>query len=358
MREDLVRGRRPFTIALVMAGLAAALIGPAPAAAGQPVLTTFDFELFDDSIEGTGPPNTELKVTLKDSSGNYLNHFFVTTDGDGDWDGEFWPDIKPGHRITASDGSNSRTLIVPPLNFKINRVSDVISGKSAPNSQVDITVFNCSNFDDCFNTGTFTRNTNGQGNFSYDSTSNYNLRGNDFVIVEWESAQGDFMSRFLDVPSVNVWVNNNETWGDARPRQDVTVWLFNSQGNQKAKLKDRASAWFGDYGSFFGVNMRPGDFIGSNIASDALWQIPANNPTFDTATDVVTGKCFRNREFQVYAQQGNGPSGEVYGTTNNNGNFSVDLMALDGYDLQSGDLVEIGCRHATGDESWMDFEVP
>jgi hypothetical protein len=340
-----------------MAALAMALIGPASVSAGLSVFTTFEFELFDSDIEGDGPPNTELKVTLRDSNGNYLNHFFTWTDGSGNWDGDFWPHIKPGHRITATDGTNSRTFTVPPLSVQINRVSDVISGKAAPNSQVDITTFNCASFSDCFNTGTVTRNTNGQGNFSYDSTTNHNLRGNDFVIVEWESAQGDFMSRFLDVPSVNVWVNNNETWGDARPHQDVTVWLFNSQGNQKAKRKDRASR-FGDYESFFGVSMRPGDYVGSNIASDALWQIPAFNPTFNPATDVVSGKCFRNREFEVYAEKSNGSNAAVYGTTNNNGNFSVDLMALEGYDLESGDLVEIGCRHATGDESWMDFEVP
>jgi hypothetical protein len=281
-------------------------------------------------------------------------------DGSGNWDAEFWPVIKSGHRITATDGSNSRTFTVPPLSFQINRVSDVISGKSAPNSQVDITAFNCASFNNCFNTGTFTRNTNGLGNFSYDSTANYNLRGNDYVFVEWESAQGDFMSRRMDVPSVNVWVNNNEAWGDARPRQDVTVWLFNSQGNQKAKAKDRASARFEDYEVFFGVNMRPGDYVGSNIASDALWQIPAFNPTFNPGTDVVTGKCFRNRQFEVYAERADGSNtnGSAYGTTNNNGNFSVDLMAADGYDLESGDIVEIGCRHATGDESWMDFEVP
>ena len=165
-----------------------------------------------------------------------------------------------------------------------------------PNSQVEITAFNCySDWDDCFNTGTFDRNTNGQGNFSYDSTNNYNLRGNDFVFVEWESPQGDVAFRALDVPSLNAWVGNSEAWGDAKPRQDLTVWLFNSQGTQKAKFKDRANAWNGTYEGFFNKTIRAGDFIGSNFASDALWQTVANNPTFNTGTDVVTGKCFKNK---------------------------------------------------------------
>ena len=354
------RGRRPFLLALTMAGLAAAIIGPAPALAGQSVFTTFEYELFDNDIGGQGPPNTELKVTLKGPDGEYQGHFKTTTDGNGYWDYGFWGDINPGDRITATDGSNSRTITVQPINFRINRVTDVIAGKSVPNSHVRITAFNCfGDWSSCYNTGSFNRNTNGQGEFSYDSTNNYNLRGNDYVFVEWESPQGDLAERFLDVPSVNVWVNHAEAWGDARPRQDVTTWLFNSQGTQKAKFKDVASPWFGNYGGFFTKTIRPGDFIGSNIASDALWQTIANNPSFDTGDDTVSGKCFNNRTFTVFAERpDNSASAFSGGNTNSNGNFTIDLMNTNGYDLESGDIVEIGCKNSLGDEQFTDFEVP
>jgi hypothetical protein len=358
MLRESGRGRKPVVLAFMLAFAAVGLMG-APASAGQAVFTTFEYELFDNDVYGWGPANTELKVNLRGPGGEYQGHFFVETDSNGFWEDDFWGDINPGDRITATDGSTSRTITVQPLTFQINRVTDVVSGKSVPNSQVEITVYNCySDWDDCFNTGNFFRNTNGQGNFTYDSTNNYNVRGNDFVYAGWTSPQGDVASRWLDVPSVNVWVGHNEAWGDAKPRQDVTTWLFNSQGNQKAKFKDRANPWYGDYEGFFGKTIRPGDFIGSNIASDALWQIVANNPTFNPGTDVVTGRCFNNKPFTVYAEKQNVTSAFTGGTTNNNGNFSVNLMTQEGYDLESGDIVEIGCKNALGDEQFTDFEVP
>ena len=329
------------------------------------MFSTFSVELSDNYVWGNGPANTNLKLTLRSADGDYQGHFFDDTDSNGYWEGRFWGTVDAGDKVTATDGSSSRTFIVQPISYTINRITDVVSGKSVPNSHVDIEVYGCQGDGGCDRNVDVSRSTNGLGNFSLDTTNQYNIRGNDYVSARWESPQGDEVFRYLDAPSMTAWVGHNEAWGETRPRQDVTVWLFNSQGTQKAKFKDRASPWYGDFEGTFAanghpVNIRVGDFVGSNIASDALFQVIANNPVFDTGNDTVSGKCFKNKVVYVYAERTDGSYGYGYanGFTNSNGNFTIDLNDSSGFDLLSGDAVEIRCRNAQGDDQQTNFEVP
>lgn len=355
-------------ISLVMAGLAAAIIGPAPAAAGNSVFSTVSVGLYESSAWGWGPANTNLKVTLRGAEGDYQGHFFVESDGGGYWEGRFWGDVQAADTVTVKEtsGTSSRTVTVQPLTYSINRVTDVISGKSVPNSNVDIYVRGCQDdWDDCDGEVDITRPTNGLGKFSFDTTSIYNLRGQDGVELRWDSNQGDEVYRWLDVPYQGAFVGSNDSWGVSKPRQEVTAWLFNSQGTQKAKFRHRGDIWDGDwYGAFANdgraVNIRAGDFVGSDIASDALFQIVNTNASFDTGNDTVSGKCFNNKVFTLFVQRRDGSNDSTYtgGTANGNGNFTVNLMNSNGWDLQSGDLVDIRCRTAKGDEQETPFEVP
>jgi hypothetical protein len=362
---SIQRGRRPFMLSMVLAGLAAAIIGPAPAAAGNSVFSTVSVELSDNQAWGWGPPSTNLKITLRGSEGEYQGHFNVTSEADGYWEGRFWGTVDAGDRVTAaeSDGSPSRTYTVQPLSLSINRVTDVVSGRSVPNSHVSLEVYGCQS-QSCNRNVDTSRATNGLGNFSLDTTSQYNIRGRDFVSAAWYSTQGDEQFYSLGAPSLTAWVGHNEAWGTARPRQDMAVWLFNSQGTQKAKFKDRASPWDGDFDGLFSannraVNIRPGDYVDSNFAGDVQFQIIASNPAFNTGADTMSGKCFKNKLVMVSGHHEDFSARvEAEAMANSNGNFSIDLMAADGYDLQSGDTIEIECRNAKGDSQLTTFEVP
>ena len=263
-------------------------------------------------------------------------------------------------RTDPAAGRSSSSHLVTP---SIGSPTSCPAGQSRT-PHVDIEVYGCQGDGGCDRNVDTSRSTNGQGNFSLDTTNQYNIRGNDYVNARWESPQGDEVFRSLGAPSMTAWVGNNEVWGQAKPRNDVTAWLFNSQGTQKAKFRHRADAWDGDwYGLFEGnnraVNIRVGDFVGSNVASDALFQIIATNATFNPGADTVSGKCFKNKVVYLSAHHADfSDFGEADGMTNNNGNFSINLFNQDGYDLQSGDTVDIECRNASGDSQLTTFEVP
>ena len=361
MIEVSKRGRRPLMISLVMAGLATALIGPASAAAGSGPLTTFQFELNENCVHGQGPATEDLKVTLRGPDGAFQGSFVNTTGGDGSWGYDcFWGDINAGDKLIAKVGSITRTFVVPALNFNINRVTDVVSGKTVANSEVQIYLWDCNSNWNCNYITDRVRPTNAKGNFSTDFTNTYNVRGHDQVEVDWYSPQGDNIYREMDAPSVNVDTWYNEFWGDAKPNTDVTAWLFDKMGNQVAKGRDHSDWWDGEYyGKFGRRDILPGYFVGSDIASDALWKVFDINPQFNTAADTINAKCWKNRPYYVYASNiDNGNSFSTTGVTDGNGNISITTTNYNSFDLRSEDTVDIECRNPLGDDQESLFEVP
>ncbi len=359
------RGRwRPFMLSAVLAAMAATLVGAAPASAA--VFTEFHAELFDNDAWGWGPPNTELKVTLRGEDGGFQGRFVTTTDGNGFWEGEFWSPINPGDRLIATDGSTSRTFIVPMISYQINRVTDVISGRAPKNSSVWVEVYGCQqpfNPEDCDTVWEDERSTNAKGRFSADTTGGYDIRGNDWVGVYWENSDGDEVFRELPAPALNVIVNNNVVFGHSVPRTAVSVWLFDSQGRQRESVRDWAETGEGYYEASFQrnerpVNIRGGDIVRSNVASDSQWKIIDSNGSFNTGNDTVSGRCFKNKLYMVFSEHPNGNSSFTTGFADNNGNFTVNVMTADGFDLQSDDIVDIGCANPQGDVQETIYEVP
>jgi len=357
------RGRRSIVLSFMLAFATVTMLGVAPVSAGgSGPLTRFEFELNNSCLRGyDAPASTDIKVTLRGPDGAFQGSFVNTTGGDGSWGYDcFWGDINAGDRLIAKVGTNTRTYVVPPLNFSINRVTDVISGKTAANSEVTFYVWGCQSTWNCDSKPSRTRMTNNQGNFSTDYTNTYDLRGHDEVEVDLYTSQGDIIYRELDVPNMTVGQWYSEVYGDAKPNTDVTVWLFNSQGSQIAKLRDHSDWWDGDWGGKFGRHdILPGMFVGSDIAGDALWKVFDMNPNFNTGADTVSFKCWKNKPFYFYAENiDNGDWVDTSGVTDGNGNVTLDLMALDNYDLRSDDTVDIECRNPLGDDQRSLFEVP
>jgi hypothetical protein len=347
----------------MLAFAGATMVGAVPVSAGSPgPLTTFVFELNDNCVRGEGaPPTTDIKVTLRGPDGSFRGNDLQTTGGDGSWGYMcFWDDITPGDKLVAKVGTNTRTFTVPPLNFTINRVTDVVSGKTVANSHVELFLWGCQSSWNCDYIGSRIRPTNSNGNFSTDYTSQYNIRGQDQVEIDWYSPQGDTVYRELDTPSMIVGTYYSEVWGDSKPNSDVTVWLFNKAGTQIAKARDHSRWYDGYYETRLGSrDIVPGFFVGSDIASDALWKVFDMNPQFNTAADTINAKCWKNKPFYVYAENiDNGNWFDADGVTDGNGNFSVHTTDYSSFDLRSDDSVQIYCRNPLGDDQDSAFEVP
>ncbi len=350
---------------IVCSMLLGALALPASAAAGEAVFTTFHFELNDSCVWGEGPTNTQLTVRLKGANGSFQGKFKTTTNGDGDWSGCFWGDIDAGDLISATDGSTSRTITARQLKFTIDRATDVVSGTSVPNDEVTFYVWDCNSNWNCQFATERVRSTSGNGSFSTDFTGDYNIRGGDEVEVDWVSPQGDVQWRFLNAPQLGIWVGNNEAWGTARPRQAAKVWLLDSNGTtERAQFEDRADAWEGDFESTFvrngnAVDVEVGDWLVSNIASDLEFQVPNFNPSFNKATDDVAVRCFKNQLFSLYVvDDDNSSSMYTTGHANSNGMVFINTMSAGGFDLKTGDVVDLECLTRQGDFLEVTFEVP
>ena len=355
------RGRGSIVLSFMLAFAGATMLGAAPVSAGNGVLTNFEFSLNNSCVRGFGaPPNSDIKVTLRGPDGNFQGSFVHHTGGDGSWDSRcFWGDINAGDKLIAKVGSSTRTFVVPPLSYTINRVTDVIAGKTAPNSELTFYVWSYQTSWQGTDVPSRDRVSNNKGKFSTDYSNTYDIRGNDQVEVDLYTAQGDIIYRGLDVPNMNVGSYYSEMYGDAKPNTDVTAWLFNSQGSQIAKFRDHSDWWDGEWGGKFGGHdILPGMYVGSDVASDALWKVFDMNPDFNTSADTIDAKCWKNKLFYVYASNiDNNNSMYVDGLTDGNGNISI-LTTDHGFDLRSDDTVEIGCRHPLGDEQDFIFEVP
>jgi len=348
---------------LVGVALIAALALPAPVAANG-VLTSFHFELFDNCLSGFGPPNTQLTIELRGPGGGYQSHVMPTTDTFGDWNGCFWRDIDPGDSLVATDGNTSRTLVVPALRYTVNRVTDVVAGWTPPTGMVLVEVFSCSwSIVDCGGGADASKPASATGKFSFDLTSEYNVKGRDEATVVWQSPFDDLIRRELTVPYMWILVGDNEVFGEANPAQRLFFELRRANGSLIDSASARADGRYGDYQVKFRTSAGPVDIratntIGSNVASDAWLKVPAVHPQFDVANDVVSGKCFPNRPFTVYAEN-TGGAGTAFlaGNTSGNGSFSADLSS-EPFDLHSGNAVQVKCLNNRGDMVEYLFRVP
>jgi hypothetical protein len=364
--------RRRFGLAGILAGLVVGLAAPLPVAAGEVPVTNFEFEVGDNYVEGNGPPNTPLVVQLETRYGAPQGTIQKTTDGTGFWWGYMWGDMDPGDRLIATDGSSTRIMVVPTLDATVRRVSDKVLGHAPANSSVHIEVRNCQSYDGCVLAPDKVRPTNGAGEYTSDFTSVYNIRGDDRVTVTWQSPSGDLVWTERQVPTMTIWVNHAETWGYTKPAALVNLTLRKANGTLRARASDTGAFSSGSWGAKFknsvgeAVNVRLGNWVTGSFANDATIQVRSANADIDPDTDVVSGRCYANRPFYVYAEEPQDTTrnpywNEVDGIADGNGNFSVDLSTEGdnpGFDLVSGDIVEIGCRNSRGDELFYDFDAP
>jgi hypothetical protein len=362
LRSFAVNGRVRLGCARASALLvAAALLIPAasPALAGGGVPFTFSFGIDGCYVSGKAPNNDSFTVTVKDAVGRFKASEGVTSDGTGDWQlaSCLGRDIYSGDKITASDGTLSRTFTVPVLSIAADRVSDVANGYAPAGAALELNLHycvasGCSEID-------VNATANTAGKFSHDFTAAHDAKGGDYVYVYWTSAHQDSVYNYAYFPYVSVTVGRSAFWGYTKPNQVASITLKHGstvKGTAKAVGNPNAGYFSADFRKANGSPALPeiGDTIVPSFgAAITLVNISvAGQPS----TDLVTGHCPANRPFEAYAHDPTYPYransySYQYGNASATGHVSADMSS--GYyltfDLMSADEVILSCTLGSGD---------
>ena len=115
-----------------------------PGSAAGPGPLGFDVAVRTDTVTGHGwGPNATVRVQVDDdtsTSNGTLQEVITTASRLGDLDTELQYDVRPGHVVTVSDGTTTRTHTVLAVTVRdVDRGADVVTGTADPGARVHVT---------------------------------------------------------------------------------------------------------------------------------------------------------------------------------------------------------------------------
>ena len=340
---------RRLLAGLMGLALASALL-PAPAAGA--VSFTFTISLGYQAVIGSGPPSALHTITLFAPSGEIRAVALVTSDASGYWYAGLDEPVFGGDKVRASALGASRTVTVPGLWMRANRVTDVISGKWMANTVLKVLVTHRPALDYSATYHDRTTTAGPTGTFSIDFTGTVDLKGADTYGAVYMSGPDAFwVSQWI--PYMVVRRANTSVEGIVNPAQVVTLTLKDSLGNVRGSATaqgDYLGFFYGDFATGVGepVLPRKTDRVVGSFGSDANVTVPDIRLSGVAATDVVTGACMAGVPFELFARKADyGDYVYRYGTTDSGGNLTRDLTA--DVNLAKGDVLRLTCRYTTGD---------
>jgi hypothetical protein len=336
---------RRVVVCLAMLG---ALAVPGTVSAATPI--SLQVLVGDVCVSGAGGANKNVTATLRTPGGHKRDSFVTKSDPSGSFGGCFsfalpTNTINGGDLLDVSVGSQSRSLVVPKFIPDVDRVTNVISGKSDPNSAVSVSVAHHRGFknSDEFD---FQTNSDSNGDWYVDTSGTVNVIGGDQVIAITASGN-DMFGAITSAPYIVVSHVNDIVQGVANLGNPVSVSLLDGHGAPKGTASISAAP-FGTFtvaltdGSGDPAYPVGGDHVGSNVATDATLIVPVSDLHANPATDVVSGRCMANAPYLLIA-----PFKGYYGHTNATGRFMRDVSAKD--NLHRGDQLRLVCLYPTGD---------
>jgi hypothetical protein len=357
---------RPLFVALLMGTILLGTAATAASAAPRPI--TFDVFIGDFCFGGRAKNNSFLKVIIHDKDGVQKGREAVEADPAGFWQTCTFLSagpMAPGDKIDVEvfDTGQKRTFTVPLLTGRVDRGTNVVSGKAPAGSSVTIEAFDFrwdlwgESYDevvDVVATG---------GNFTYDfDNSGIDIKGGANVVVFWSNA-GDtvHVGRFQIAPFLSLQLGLAQLAGAARPNGLLSITLKNSSGNVLARGNGVGA--YGDttfYGEFADADgeaykLRGGEKLNAPaLGAASSWTVPNIAAQTDVAADKIKGKCFPNQRFLVLSNNPNGfEFGLTFGTAAGNGAWEVDLT--DQVNIKRGYRVAVLCYSAGGDEVVGEF---
>jgi hypothetical protein len=347
----------------------ALVISPASVSAATPQIT-FDVNLYGSCIDGSSPAGSNVSVVWRSADGT-LKDQGAATDfyGNGSWEycsADSSLALIPGDKIKATEGSYSRTWVVPTLTLHLDRVNNLFEGTGPAGRTLRL----------CISTGDFGRchsvRVAPDGTWSYDSNDRIiHYRVGFGADVSWTSPNGDVV--YIDgmnAPYLVVTIGKSKFSGETDARGSMSVSVNGGAGTGSA-TGDRYGDFSGQLrdsqGHAFAVSV--GDHVQApSLASDADWIVPEIDGTADAATDVVSGKCFDTgtsaQAVEIIVWRTGRQVGWVDIGTDSDGTFSINMRTdVDDFmnnpaNIKHGDKIVLGCTQNTGDVIQMQFLVP
>jgi hypothetical protein len=348
-------------VAATATGLLLALFATSTvSAAPRPI--TFDVFIGDYCVSGRAANNSFLKLVIKDKSGTIKGRGAVEADGQGYWQACLGPangGILPGDSINARvfDTTNSRTFTVPLLTGKIDRGTNVASGKAPSGTTVQIEAFDWrwdlwgDSYDVISNV------TAAGGSYAHDFDSDgVDIRGGASVAIRWSNA-GDtvHVGRFQIAPYVSLNIGRHDMYGASSANGPVKVTLKNGSttvatANGVGSYGD--TSFVADWADADGepYTLKGGEMLSAPaLGGHTSWRVPQINPSANLAADTVSGTCFANGRVLALAQD---PSGIGYGLdkgqAGSDGKFTINLSSQ--VNIKKGFRLAVLCYSIDGDE--------
>ena len=357
--------RRPLAGGLVLATLLVGSLATTAAAAPRPI--TFEIFIGDSCVSGRAKSNSFLKVIITDRSGIQKGRGAVETDTDGYWSACMQQGVRPmapGDKVAVTDfeTGQKRAFTVPTLTGKVDRGTNVVSGKAPTGTTVEVEAFDF-RFDLWGEQYDSVQHVvSNSGSYSYDfDKAGVDIKGGASVVIRWRTGADVVMvGRFQIAPFVVMSLGQSDFAGASGPNKLAQLTLSRNggvvaRGNGVGAYGD--SSFYGDFADGDGERyfLRGGEsFSAPVLGAVSSWRVPQIAGSANLADDTVSGRCFSNGRFVTLAEGPNGSGyGLGFGTAKADGTFSVDLT--DQVDIRKGFRVGIVCYSAEGDEISQEF---
>ncbi|MEO7118560.1 MAG: hypothetical protein ABIZ34_06280 [Candidatus Limnocylindrales bacterium] len=333
----------------------------APATAGTSPFT-FVIDRYDNCVRGTAPADADLTVRLRAPTGSLVEQQVIVAAPDGLWLACFnvLDPIRPGRTLRVTDGVDARTLVIPNVTLRLDRETDVASGKAPAGSQVRLKAFDCppgARFDpDCPRVANRLRSADSQGRYSTDFTSSFDARGADYVELRWKNSFEDLVILENRFPHMRVFLDADVVGGSVKPGQAATLTLRDSPGGTVIGSDEVVgNAVNGNFNGDVGAAVAPGTRIVGSFATDAKLNIPADvSIGWDDGTDTITVHCVPNQGLRLdWFFSAVTPK---YVVADSTGEATVVLQPGD-LDTSVGNRIEMTCASAAGDLIETSLEI-
>lgn len=300
--------------------------------------------------KGVASDSASLRVAWRDADGALKAAGATTAAPNGSWTfcgstaGDPSPEgLEAGDRITVAErGGTERTYTVPRFGVRIDRQTDVVSGRAPVGTKVHLTVANETQ------DATIDLPVDADGRFSGDLTDRLDVRGGDLVTME-QAVGRDTLKTTIRAPWIRVWVGRAVLDWVGAPGVAGLVGLSTADRREATAPVGEGSG----RGRFLDANgdpVRPraGDLVDATIvASDARLRIPDVRLTLVASTDVVIAECPAGLRYQLTVLKGGTSTSrwELWGEST--GRTEQDLTGR--LNVVAGSIAVLDCIQATGD---------
>lgn len=341
---------RPLTGTLILAAclVAAGVVRPITALADGPLV--LDMRVGGKCVAGHKPAGDPITVRLLRSDGSTRSTRTDTTSS-LEWRVCFNVPVAGSRVRLSTTFAPVRTVRIPKLTAVANRVTNVVSGQAPAGGHLSITYHSC-HPGECVPWPSRSATASSQGRYHKDlstGSSPADIDGSDKIEVRYQNSHDDSFRRTAYAAYMEVQAPNRLRVS-CQPEGTTTVKLRSAGGALRAsKSFTLAKGCGGAPGSFKrngnAVNVRVGDRITADFASDASLRWPAISVSAQLGGHLLTVHCLPQANFMVSVGPGTGT--RYIGTTDIDGDFTADLTGT--WTFQSGDRLDLACETIRGD---------